>query len=194
MSFINDKQYSPDDGITFYDSTSHIHNANEVRPDFGEPLEFGNVQGQLPSVTISLQMPNNPTVAVRVWQIKVNGNVKLISLKIKKSVTGSPLTFDYLTVGEDNIVHLPVYEVDDDGFVDISEITVIPHSVDMNPSKYRFTVDLIGCGQTGKLHLWMLFQIILYLLFFILLNFIYIWLQFYQLPSHSQVQLVSLMT
>ena len=156
---MKDHRYSPDAGFTFEDPSGSNHDASEVRPGSDSVLTLENISGQTTSVTLTLHVPNNPMLPIKAWQIKVIGNVKLVSLHIKKSVTGSIINLDYLTIGNDNIVHLPAYELDNEGFIDLAELTVIPHSVDDLPRQYEFKVDIVGCGQTG-MHNLVMFVII----------------------------------
>lgn len=147
VDFIRNEVYSPASGFTFKDPAGRPHTSDEARaPSTGIVLE--KQTGEEASVTYDVNVPSVPRTSVEAFKLLIKGNVKTVTIKIKKNDLDRKLpdVYENVHVNPDGTVILPSSTFNNRNMLEVGIITVIPtDTYDTSAENYIFTVELYGC-------------------------------------------------
>lgn len=146
VDFIRNEVYSPTSGFSYSDPSGKSHTADEARtPSTGIVLE--KQSGEEASVTYDVNVPSVPGTAVEAFKLLIKGNVKTVTINIKKTDQDNSFTeYANVHVNRDGTVYLPPTAFNNRNMLEVGVIQVIPTDTwDVSVENYIFTVELYGC-------------------------------------------------
>ena len=146
VDFIRNEVYSPASGFSYSDPAGRPHTSDEARaPSTGILLE--KQAGEEASVTYDVNVPSVPGTAVEAFKLLIKGNVKTVTIHVKKTDQDTSFTtYENVHVNSDGTVYLPQEAFNNRNMLEVGVIQVTPtETFDTSAENYIFTVELYGC-------------------------------------------------
>ena len=141
----------PDENINYYDANAVSQpKPSAIRPSDsgnGVELEIPDTNQMPPSVTINLDQPGLPGTSVKIYELRVPGNVASVRVYFKENDDQANEPSTILQVDKDGLVELPTrWRKEVDKSVTVGILKISPRSLRSPTDQvYIFKVDIISC-------------------------------------------------